>query len=77
MRSFLTAALVLVGLGSIATEASAGCNVRGEFCGYPNWASNVFAGRKKVPESTLPPDEPYRVYAPYRSKPYVRGYRYR
>jgi hypothetical protein len=52
----LIALLAVAGISAPGGEARADCNVRGQFCGYPNWASNVFAGRHRVPESTLPPD---------------------
>lgn len=55
MRIFI-AVLGLMAASAMSAPASAGCNVRGEFCGFPNWASNAFAGRKRVPESTLEPE---------------------
>lgn len=77
MRSVWIATAVVLGISTMAAEAQAGCNARGEFCNYPNWASNAFAGRKRVPESSLPPDEPYRAYRTYRGKRPVHRYRYR
>lgn len=38
---FLCAAAAF-GLTSFRAEAA--CNVRGEYCGYPSWASNAFSG---------------------------------
>lgn len=77
MRGVWIATAVILGIGGMTAEAQAGCNARGEFCDFPNWASNAFAGRKRVPESTLPPDRPYHVYKAYRGKRDVYRYGYR
>jgi hypothetical protein len=43
MRSSLVGVATFLALISLPGE-SAACSVRGEFCGYPNWASSAFAG---------------------------------
>jgi hypothetical protein len=62
MRLAIIAILGLMAVPVISAPASAACNVRGEFCGFPNWASNAFAGRERVPESSLPPESYQRTH---------------
>jgi hypothetical protein len=55
----LAVAAAALGLNA---EAQAACNVKGQFCGHPAWASNAFAGRfDRVPESTLEPEKHYQA----------------
>jgi hypothetical protein len=69
MQSFLLAAVLLMSSATLFS-AEAGCNLRGEFCSYPNWASNAFAPpTARISEALLPPDRPDAAYgAPYRVK---------
>jgi hypothetical protein len=54
MRIGLLGVAVAFTVGLSTGPAGAACNVRGEFCDYPDWASNAFAGRDGVPLSALP-----------------------
>ena len=48
--------LVLAGstLPLLSIDASAACNIRGEFCGRPGWAANAFSNpRDRYPEEAL------------------------
>jgi len=54
MRRVLVGAAIVSSLALSAGVARANCNVMGQFCEQPNWASNAFAGTDQVPESTLP-----------------------
>jgi hypothetical protein len=41
------AVAALAGAIQIAAVASASaCSIRGQYCGYPSWAANIFEGRK-------------------------------
>jgi hypothetical protein len=60
MRTLIAGLGLLTAL-ALSAPASAACNARGEFCEFPNWASNAFAGRERVPESSLAPDRHQRV----------------
>ncbi len=39
---FVAAALMTLAIPAPSAEA---CNARGQFCSYPAWASNAFAGK--------------------------------
>ncbi|MEZ5854266.1 MAG: hypothetical protein R3D67_05760 [Hyphomicrobiaceae bacterium] len=43
MRTFL-AVIAAVGSIAFASASAHACNARGQYCGYPDWASNAFSG---------------------------------
>jgi hypothetical protein len=74
MRTVLGVATILISLGALSGSASATCNIRGEFCGYPAWAANAFSHpRDRVPNWVLEDNE--RVL--HGVQPRKRGYYYR
>jgi hypothetical protein len=72
MRTLLTLSALVLGASAMSSAAQAGCNLRGEFCGYPSWASNAFATpHARVSEALLEPDRPpldRHIAKPRRSK---------
>jgi hypothetical protein len=78
MRAILGTTTLLLAIGGLSSQASAVCNIRGEFCGYPAWAANAFTHpRDRVPNWMLEDQarwsyggERRRYYYPNRAKRY-------
>lgn len=56
MRKIIVSAVTILSIGFAALPAHADCNIQGQYCEQPNWASNIFSGTDRVPEATLPPN---------------------
>ena len=46
MRYLIGCAAALLVMLAMPVPTAEACNARGQFCSYPPWASNAFAGRK-------------------------------
>lgn len=56
MRKVIVSVVAILGIGFVSVQARADCNIQGQYCEQPNWASNIFSGTDRVPEATLPPN---------------------